>query len=35
MRDHPNICKSIHLPCQSGSTRMLGMLNESFSHFEE
>ncbi|CAF5038393.1 unnamed protein product, partial [Rotaria socialis] len=23
MRDRSNICKSIHLPCQSGSTRML------------
>ncbi len=28
---HDNICKSIHLPVQSGSTRMLGMMKRSYT----
>jgi tRNA-2-methylthio-N6-dimethylallyladenosine synthase len=28
---HENICKSIHLPVQSGSTRMLGMMKRSYT----
>ncbi len=28
---YPNICKSIHLPIQSGSTRMLGMMKRSYT----
>jgi len=28
---HENICKSIHLPIQSGSTRMLGMMKRSYT----
>ena len=28
---HDNICKSIHLPIQSGSTRVLGMMKRSYT----
>jgi tRNA-2-methylthio-N6-dimethylallyladenosine synthase len=28
---HENICKSIHLPIQSGSTKMLGMMKRSYT----
>lgn len=28
---HPNICKAIHLPAQSGSTRMLELMNRKYS----
>lgn len=28
---HPNICKSIHLPVQSGSTRILQLMNRRYS----
>jgi len=28
---NPNICKAIHLPLQSGSTRILGLMNRSYS----
>lgn len=28
---YPNICKSIHLPIQSGSTRMLSMMKRSYT----
>ncbi|CAF3432083.1 unnamed protein product [Rotaria sp. Silwood1] len=31
MRDRPNICKSIHLPCQSGSTRMLELMRRGYT----
>jgi tRNA-2-methylthio-N6-dimethylallyladenosine synthase len=31
MRDYNNICKSIHLPVQSGSTRILDLMNRTYS----
>ncbi|CAF3465593.1 unnamed protein product [Rotaria socialis] len=31
MRDRSNICKSIHLPCQSGSTRMLELMRRGYT----
>lgn len=31
MAANPNICKAIHLPMQSGSTRMLGMMNRGYT----
>lgn len=32
MARHENICKYIHLPVQSGSTRILEMMNRGYSH---
>lgn len=31
MAGHPNICRSIHLPVQSGSTRILTIMNRDYS----
>ena len=31
MASHPNICKSIHLPVQSGSSRMLKMMHRNYT----
>ncbi len=31
MRDYDNICKYIHLPIQSGSTRILSLMNRTYS----
>lgn len=31
MAKYPNICKSIHLPAQSGSTRMLELMNRHYT----
>ncbi len=31
MRDHDNICKYIHLPVQSGSTRLLQLMNRTYT----
>lgn len=31
MRDAPNICKQIHLPAQSGSTRILDLMRRGYS----
>ena len=31
MRDYENICKHIHLPLQSGSTKVLSMMNRSYT----
>ncbi len=31
MAKYPNICKYIHLPVQSGSTRVLGLMNRNYS----
>ncbi|CAF0871743.1 unnamed protein product [Adineta steineri] len=31
MHDRPNICRSIHLPCQSGSTRILEIMRRGYS----
>jgi tRNA-2-methylthio-N6-dimethylallyladenosine synthase len=31
MSTYPNICKSIHLPVQSGSTRILKLMNRNYS----
>ncbi len=31
MSEHENICKSIHLPVQSGSSRMLKLMNRGYS----
>ncbi|PHX74352.1 MAG: tRNA (N6-isopentenyl adenosine(37)-C2)-methylthiotransferase MiaB [Chitinophagaceae bacterium] len=31
MRDFPNICKYIHLPVQSGSTRLLQLMNRTYT----
>ena len=31
IRDHENICKYIHLPVQSGSTRILQMMNRTYT----
>lgn len=32
--DHPNICRHIHLPVQSGSDRILGLMNRTYSRKE-
>lgn len=32
MARHENICKYIHLPVQSGSSRILGMMNRGYTH---
>lgn len=34
MAKHKNICKSIHLPVQSGSTRVLGLMNRKHTREE-
>ena len=31
MAKYPNICKNIHLPVQSGNTRMLSMMNRTYT----
>ncbi len=31
MRDHENICKYIHLPVQSGNTRILDLMNRTYT----
>jgi len=31
MSEHPNICKHIHLPAQSGSSRILKMMNREYT----
>ncbi len=31
MASHKNICKAIHLPAQSGSSRMLGIMNRKYT----
>ncbi len=31
LAQYPNICKSIHLPVQSGSNRILGMMNRKYT----
>ncbi len=31
IRDHPRICRYLHVPAQSGSNRILGMMNRGYS----
>ena len=31
MKKHDNICKSVHLPVQSGSSRVLGLMNRTYT----
>jgi tRNA-2-methylthio-N6-dimethylallyladenosine synthase len=31
---HPNVCKHIHLPAQSGNDRILGMMNRTYTRAE-
>jgi tRNA-2-methylthio-N6-dimethylallyladenosine synthase len=31
MSEYPNICKHIHLPAQSGSSRILGLMNREYT----
>jgi tRNA-2-methylthio-N6-dimethylallyladenosine synthase len=31
MKKHDNICKAVHLPVQSGSTRVLGLMNRTYT----